>query len=109
MMRERQEIIEYCLSYPRVYEDYPFSDTNWTCMRHEENKKVFAWIFYRQGYIWINVKGEKGWLDFFRDKYLSVISAYHLHKEHWNSIICDGSVTLQDMKAMIDESYHLTL
>lgn len=63
-MRERQEIIEYCLSYPRVYEDYPFSDMNWTCMRHEEDKKVFAWIFYSQGYIWINVKGEKGWLDF---------------------------------------------
>ena len=33
-MKTRQELITYCLTYQNVYEDYPFSDTNWTCMRH---------------------------------------------------------------------------
>ena len=72
-MKTRQEIITYCLTYQNVYEDYPFSDTNWTCMRHHENHKIFAWIFERNGSIWVNVKGTKGWLDFFREKYKSVV------------------------------------
>ena len=108
-MQTREELIHYCLTFPNSYEDYPFSDVNWTCMRHQENKKVFAWIFERQGHIWINVKGTRGWLDFFREKYASVIPAYHLHKDHWNSIICDGTVDLEDMHSMIRESYDLTL
>ena len=108
-MRTRQDVIDYCLTFDLVYEDYPFSDTNWTCIRHLQNRRVFAWIFQRQGYIWINVKGDRGWLDFFREKYESVIQAYHLSKEHWNSIILDGSVSLEDIHAMIQESYDLTL
>lgn len=108
-MRTREEMIQFCLHYDNVYEDYPFSDTNWTCIRHQENKKVFAWIYERQGNIWVNVKGTRGWLDFFREKYKSVVPGYHLSKEHWNSIILDGSVSLEDIEAMINESYILTL
>lgn len=107
-MKTRQDVIDYCLTFQEVYEDYPFSDVNWTCMRHQHNKKVFAWIFKRHDYIWVNVKGERGWLDFFREKYESVIPAYHLSKEHWNSIILDGSVSDEDICTMIKESYSLT-
>ena len=109
MMKTRQDAIQYCLNFENVYEDYPFSDLNWTCMRHLENRKVYAWIFERQGNIWINVKGTRGWLDFFREKYDSVIPGYHLSKEHWNSIILDGTVSLEDIQAMIQESYDLKL
>ncbi len=109
IMKTRQEIITYCLTYQNVYEDYPFSDTNWTCMRHHENHKIFAWIFERNGNIWVNVKGTKGWLDFFREKYKSVVPGYHLSKEHWNSIILDGTVDPKDIEIMIQESYDITL
>ena len=108
-MQKRQEVIDCCLRYKNVYEDYPFSDPNWTCMRHLENKKVFAWIYERQGHIWVNVKGSRGWLDFFREKYDSVVPGYHLSKEHWNSMILDGTIALEDIYAMIQESYDLTL
>ena len=33
--------------------------------------------------------------------------AYHMNKEHWNSIILDGSIPDQDVKRMIGESYDL--
>lgn len=108
-MKTRKEVINYCLTLQNVYEDYPFSDVNWTCMRHHENQKIFAWIFERQANIWVNVKGTRGWLAFFREKYESVVPGYHLNKDHWNSIILDGSVTQDDIKAMIQESYDLTL
>lgn len=108
-MKTREDMITYCLTYQNVYEDYPFSDMNWTCMRHLENQKIFAWIFERNGNIWVNVKGTRGWLDFFREKYESVVPGYHLNKEHWNSIILDGTIECEDIKSMIQESYNLTL
>ncbi len=77
-------------------------------MRHKENKKVFAWIYEKDGFIWVNVKCNPEWRDFFRDAFPSVVPAYHLNKEHWNSIILDGSVPEDDIKRMIEESYELT-
>ena len=32
-MITRQEVIQYCLTFPEVFEDYPFHDEKWTCMR----------------------------------------------------------------------------
>lgn len=59
--------------------------------------------------MWLNVKGNPAELDFLRGVYESVLPAYHMNKEHWNSIILDGSVPKEDICRMIDESYVLTL
>ncbi|MEQ8156780.1 MAG: MmcQ/YjbR family DNA-binding protein, partial [Clostridiaceae bacterium] len=107
-MIERSEVIAFCSSLQNVYEDYPFRDTNWTVMRHTENKKVFAWIYEREGHIWINVKCDPELRCFWRDIYKSVVPGYHMNKEHWNSIILDGSVQETDIKRMIEVSYELT-
>lgn len=107
-MKNREEIISYCRTFKNVYEDQPFHDPNWTVMRHKENKKVFAWIFEREGHMWINVKCSPDWRDFWRRVYKSVIPAYHLNKVHWNSIIMDGTVPEVEVKRMIGESYDLT-
>ena len=37
----------------------------------------------------------------------SGIPGYHQNKEHWNTIILDGSVPDKDIKQMIGESYDL--
>lgn len=107
-MRTREEAIACFMQLADVYEDYPFRDKNWTVMRHCQNKKAFAWIFERQGNIWVNVKCAEGWLQFWRQKYEAVIPAYHLNKEHWNSVILDGTVEESDIREMIGESYRLT-
>lgn len=107
-MRERKEVIDYCLTFDSVFEDYPFHDDNWCVIRHKKNKKVFAWIFDKDGYVWINVKCDVEWRDFWRNAFESVIPAYHLNKTHWNSIILDGTIPVKDIKRMIGESYDLT-
>lgn len=104
----RAEAIDYCLSLGNTYEDYPFRDRNWTVMRHIANKKVFAWIFEKDEHIWINVKCEPGSLDLWRQMYTSVIPAFHLNKDHWNSIILDGTVPEEEICEMIRQSYWLT-
>ncbi len=108
-MRKREEIIAYCNSFKDVYEDYPFHDSNWTVMRHKKNQKVFAWIFEKEDHIWVNVKCDPEWRDFWRSAYASVVPAYHLNKTHWNSVILDGTVQNNDIRRMIEESYHLTI
>lgn len=108
-MTKRNEIIRYCLTLPNVYEDYPFHDANWCVIRHKKNKKVFAWIFDKDGYVWVNVKCDPEWRDFWRSAFESVIPAYHLNKEHWNSIILDGTIPVKDIERMVSESYDLTM
>lgn len=107
-MLTREQAIAYCLTLKDVYEDYPFRDPNWTVIRHRANKKVFAWIYEKDGRIWINVKCDPQWRDFFRSAFPSVVPGYHLNKEHWNSIILDGTVPEKEIRKMIGESYELT-
>lgn len=106
-MKTRDEAIAYCLKLPGVYEDYPFHDDNWTVMRMKDSRKSFAYIYERNGLIWVNVKCSTEWRDFWREAYASVLPAYHMNKEHWNSIILDGSVPERDVQRMIAESYDL--
>ena len=95
-------------AYQDVYEDYPFHDDNWCVMRHKKNKKTFALIYDKDGYVWINVKCDPEWREFWRNAFESVVPAYHMNKTHWNSIILDGSVPNKDIRRMIGESYDLT-
>ena len=107
-MRTRAEAIAACLRLSGVYEDYPFDDPNWTVMRHAGNKKSFAYIYERNGNIWINLKSEPLRADFWRDAYASVVPAYHMNKRHWISVILDGSMAEEDILALISDSYALT-
>lgn len=107
-MITRREAIDACLSLPDSYEDYPFDDPNWTVMRRTTTKKMFAAIFEREGRIWINVKAEPNWGDFWKTVYPAVVPGYHMNKLHWISIILDGSMTDAEILHLIDDSYQLT-
>lgn len=107
-MDEKEKLIAYCLTFEQVYRDEPFHNPNMTVIRHQKNRKVFAWIFEREGHLWINVKCDPEWREFWRTAFPSVIPAYHLNKEHWNSIILDHTVPDEDVRRMIAESYELT-
>lgn len=106
-MKTREEAVRYGLTFPEVYAEEPFHDPNWTVIRKKKSRKVFLWIFEREGYIWLNVKADLEWRDFWREVYPSVVPAYHLNKKHWNSIILDGSVPEEKIQQMIGESYDL--
>ena len=66
-------------------------------------------VFERQGNIWINVKCDPEWIDFWRNAFASVQPGWHLNKKYWNSIILDGTVPETDIRRMVGESYDLTL
>ena len=106
-MMTREEALAYGMSFDNVYEEKPFRDPNWQLVRIEGSKKTFLWIYEREGYINLNVKVNPEWRDFWRSTYESVTAGYHLNKEHWNTIILDGTVPEKEIKRMIAESYDL--
>lgn len=106
-MLTRKEVLEFGLGFPDAYQDAPFHDDNWQLVRVRENKKAFLWTYERDGYINLNVKVSPEWRDFWRDTYDSVIPGWHQNKEHWNTIILDGTVPESEIKRMIAESYNI--
>ena len=106
-MKTRKEALEYGLSFPNTYQDAPFHDPNWQLVRVKKSKKVFLWTYERDGFINLNVKLDPEWRNFWRSTYSSVIPGWHQNKEHWSTIILDGSIPRKDIERMIAESYDL--
>lgn len=106
-MTTREEALEYGLSLSGTYQDAPFRDDNWQLVRVKGSKKAFLWTYEREGLLNLNVKADPEWRDFWRSAYEAVIPGWHQNKEHWNTIILDGSIPEKDIRRMIKESYDL--
>ena len=106
-MKTREDALLFGLSFPDTYQDAPFHDTNWQLVRYKGNKKAFLWTYERNGFINLNVKADPDRAFIWRDIYKSVIPGYHQNKEHWNTIILDGTIPDGDIRIMIAESYDL--
>ena len=104
-MKTRQQAVDYGLTFKDTYMETPFRDTNWQLIRVKGSKKAFLWIYERNGFVNLNVKVDPQWRDFWRETYKSVIAGYH--KEHWNTIILDGTISDKEIKRMIAESYDI--
>ena len=104
----KRELIDCCLGYPGVFEDYPFDPTA-AVIKHSGNKKMFALIDYMNGRLFINLKCDPVEADFLRRVYKSVTPGYHMNKTHWNTVYPDGDDLPEDaLHDMIKHSYDLT-
>lgn len=106
-MQTREEVLAFALSFPDTYQDAPFHDDNWQLVRVKGSKKAFVWTYERNGYMNLNVKVAPEWRDYWRDAFESVVPGWHQNREHWNTIILDGSVPDDAVREMIAESYRL--
>ena len=107
MIKTREQILNYALSFPDTYQDAPFHDDNWQLVRYQGNKKAFLWTYEKDGFLNLNVKANPERAFFWRDIYASVVPGYHQNKGHWNTVILDGSIPEEDIRQMIAESYEL--
>ena len=106
-MRTKEEACSFGLEFENTYLDKPFRKADRQLIRIKDTKKAFLCVYERDGFVNLNVKVDPAWRDFWRNIYLSVIPGYHQNKEHWNTIILDGSIKEDDIRRMIAESYDL--
>lgn len=106
-MTTREEALQFALSFTDAYQDAPFHDDNWQLVRYKPNKKVFLETYERNGYMNLNVKVDPGNAQYQREMFSSIIPGYHTNKEHWNTIILDGSVPDDFIRMLIEDSYNL--
>jgi len=106
-MKTREEALSYGLSFPDTYQEAPFRDLNWQLVRVKKSKKAFLWTYEKDGFINLNLKVDPQWRDLWRKTYAAVLPAYHQNKEHWNTVVLDGSIPDDVIKRMIAESYDL--
>lgn len=106
-MTTREEALQYGLSFPDTYQEAPFHDPNWQLVRVKKSKKAFLWTYEREGMICLNVKVDPEWREFWRQAYEAVQPGYHQNKEHWNTILLNGTIPDKEIRRMIAESYDL--
>lgn len=68
--------------------------------------KMFA-LTNVEGFESVNLKVNPEYGVELRDRYASILEAYHMNKVHWITVVMDGTVPDKLVKTLIDNSYDL--
>ncbi len=101
---------EYLLSYPNTWLDFPFGEGTSVYKvgdKAANDGKLFALIDDGSNPLRISLKCDPLLAKNLREKYESVLPGYHLNKKHWNTIICSGQLTDDEIQDLIRLSYRL--
>ena len=115
----RNEIEKYIHQKYDALQEYPWDDApSYTTFKHKDNMKWFALIMdvpyerlkiEKEGMVdVINLKNIPEMIGGFR-KEEGILPAYHMNKEHWISVLLDGTVDKKEIFNLIDISYELTM
>ena len=105
-----KELEEYLLSFPNTWLDYPFGEgTSVYKEGHKETGegKMYAIIQDETKPLRVSLKCDPNLAETLREKYETVVPGYHLNKKHWNTIICSGQLSDEEIKDLARLSYNL--
>jgi predicted DNA-binding protein (MmcQ/YjbR family) len=84
--------------------DYPFGPE---AAVYKTGDKMFAIIAEGSDPVRLSLKCEPKLSEILREKYETVLPGYHLNKKHWNTIVCSGQLSLDEIKDLIRHSFML--
>lgn len=105
---QHKEIEDFLLQLPKVWLDYPFGDE--AAVYKYGNKpegKIVAIVAEKSDPMRVSLKCEPKLAEYLREKYETVLPGYHLNKKHWNTIICSGQLTNDEIFDLARHSYEL--
>lgn len=105
-----KDLEEYILSFPNTWLDFPFGEgTSVYKIGHKETNqgRLFALIADGSNPLRISLKCDPLLASNLREKYESVLPGYHLNKKHWNTILCTGQLSRDEIHDLIRLSYRL--
>jgi predicted DNA-binding protein (MmcQ/YjbR family) len=107
-----KEFENYLLSFPNTWLDFPFGEgTSVYKVGDKESKegKLFAIIADGSKPLRVSLKCTPELSLTLREKYESVLPGYHLNKKHWNTVICTGQLSEEEIKDLASLSYRLVV
>ena len=99
-----EQLREYCIGKPDVEEGFPFGPE---VLVFKVSGKMFLLLPLDTLPLQFNVKCDPEKAIELREQYSSVIPGYHMNKNHWNTVIADGSLSNTLLQQFIDDSYEL--
>lgn len=105
-----KEIEQYLLSFPNTWLDFPFGEgTSVYKIGHKETGKgkMFAIIQDGGNPLRVSLKCDPHLAETLRERYETVVPGYHLNKKHWNTIICSGQLSDDEVKDLARLSHDL--
>ena len=100
-----EEFRQYCLSKKGVTEEFPFGEDT---LVYKVMGKMFALTDLVDA-LSVNLKCDPEKAIVLREEYPSVLPGYHMNKQHWNTVLIDGSISDNLIKEWIDHSYDLVV
>jgi len=85
--------------------DMPFNDQS---IVYKVGGKIFCLVFFKESFR-INIKCEPEEVINLRERFASILPAYHMNKKHWITIIMDDSIDSNLIEIWIENSYKLVL
>jgi len=101
-----EEIRDYCLSQKRAEESLPFGPD---ILVFKIMGKVFLLCSLDATPLQFNVKCAPEKAISLREQFNCILPGYHANKKHWNTIIRDGTVSDEQLKEWISDSYALVV
>ena len=95
---------QYLLNKKGVTSGYSFDEST---LVFKVINKMFALVPENEIPLRISLKCDPEEAQVLRGMHKSIIPGYHMNKEHWNTVILDGSIPVEVVLKMIDESYRL--
>lgn len=96
----------YLLDKPEARLDFPFGPR---VLVFKISKKMFATLGLNGDLANMNLKCDPQEAIMLRDVFDAVIPGYHMNKDHWNTLILDGSIPVAEIERMIDRSFGLVV
>jgi len=98
-----EELREYCLNKPGVTEHLPFDEVT---LVFKVQGKMFA-LLPTDHELSITLKCIPEYAEELRERFDSIVPAFHMNKTHWNTIYMEQGAPEKLVKELIDLSYHL--
>lgn len=71
--------------------------------------KVYALLAWQDAPLRLSLKCNPDLAQSLRATYPAITPGYHLNKEHWNTLLLDGSIPEAEVLSLIDHSYELVV
>lgn len=105
-----KELEKFLLSFPHTWLDSPFGEGMSVYKVGEKNSinaQLFAIIANNSKPLQVSLKCDPILAETLRKKYETVLPGYKLNKKYWNTIICTGQLSDEEIKDLARLSYQL--